>query len=448
MSERRDLDPTTRNLSLYGMPRLSTSIVLGIIDFALLLLYTDGYAVNAFLVGVALGLGKLSIAASQFLMGWLSDKISTKIGRRKPFMLICSPLLGFSFLLLMLPTLFLGSTADMITLFIWILIWDVLFQFFYGALTTPYQSWMAEQFNVKDRPKASAFQNLYGFLGTGIGVVFAFLILTPFIQTFPIDKTITMVILIPIIIFFILIIALYSTCALLLPVEQIKEIQMDFIQDVKDLIKDSNFMKVCILQGIAFLAWGMVTPTLLGFTTNVLAFSTLEMGIAAGILFLGIMAFLFVWKKLIVKLGKKQTISIIFLCAVIILPFSLIGLIPGKNFISAILYVVGVAACLGGWYLFPYIWYADLAEDAKQRGDLTEMKAGLYAGFPNILLNIFQAIALVITGALLSLPNVPGKEFSWGYVLWGAWCSAVLLIGLIYIRKFITLDFDWEKELK
>lgn len=446
MTQRTDLPPTTRNLSVYGMPRLSTSIVLGIIDFALLLLYTDGYGVSAFLVGIALGMGKLSIAASQFLMGWLSDKINTRFGRRKPFMLGGSPLLGVSFFLLMLPTLFLGASAEMITLFLWLLIWDVLFQFFYGALTTPYQSWMAEQFSVIDRPKASAFQNLFGFLGTGVGVVFAFLLLTPFIETFPMDKTLTFVILLPIIAFSLLIIGLYFSCALLLPVEDIKEIRMNFFQDVKELIKDTNFMKVCLLQGIAFLAWGMVTPTLLGFTTNVLGFSDLEMGIAAAILFLGIMAFLFAWKKLIIKLGKKETISIIFLCAVVILPFSLIGLLPTTSFISAVLYVVGVAACLGGWYLFPYIWYADLAEDAKRRGDLTEMKAGLYAGFPNILLNIFQAIALVITGVILDLPKVPGKDFSWGYVLWGVWCSGVLLIGLIYMRKFITLDFEWEKE--
>ena len=115
--------------------------------------------------------------------------------------------------------------------------------------------------------------------------------------------------------------------------------------------------------------------------------------------------------------------------------------------------MTGVQTCalpisLGGWYLFPYIWYADLAEDAERRGDLDGMKAGLYAGFPNVLLNIFQAVALVITGAILTLPNVPGKSYSWGLVIWGVWGSGVLLVGLWFIRKYLTLDFDWEKENK
>ena len=169
--------------------------------------------------------------------------------------------------------------------------------------------------------------------------------------------------------------------------------------------------------------------------------------IAAAILMLGIMISLFVWKKLIDLKGKKSTISLIFLFAVIVFLFSLIGLLDNVPFVIAILYVLGIAACLGGWYLFPYIWYADLAEDAKRRGDVDEMKAGLYAGFPNVLLNIFQFVALVITGAILSLRDVPAKDFSWGYVLWGVWCSIVLLIGFIYIRKFIELDFEWEKEM-
>ncbi len=428
------------------MPRLSTSVVLGVVDMALLTIYTLGYGLFPLFAGIALGMGKLAIAASQFLMGWLSDKINTKYGKRKPFMILCSPILAISFVLLLLPTVFINNPSD-IALFIWILIFDIIFQFFYGALTTPYQSWMAEQFEVQVRPKASAFQNLFGFLGTGIGIVFAFLIVPPFMAEYKETNQITLPFTILIIIFGILIMILYYLCAFLLPIEPVTGVQMNFIKDVKLLLKDKNFIKVCFLQGIAFLAWGMVTPTLLGYTTEVLNFGTGTMVIAAGVLFLGIIIFLFTWKKLIETKGKKTTISIIFLAAVIILPFSLIGLMPGGvSFGVAIIYVIGVAACLGGWYLFPYIWYADLAEDAKKRGDLNEMKAGLYAGFPNILLNIFQAVALVITGAILALPNVPGKTYSWGYVLWGVWCSIVLFIGFIYIRKFIKLDFEWEKK--
>ena len=440
-------NPPSSKYAIYGMPRLSSSIVLGIVDTGLLGLYTLGLGAAPFLIGLALGLGKLAIAISQFLIGWISDKTKTRWGKRKPFMVIGAPILGFIFALTVLPTAFIASPSSF-DLFLWLLIFDFLFQFVYGALTTPYQSWVAEQFQVQDRPKASAFQNLFGFLGTGVGVVFVFVIIPMFMDTYAATGEIAPLYLILSIAFSVLIIVLYSLCAYLLPAETTDYVHTNILEDVKQIVKDKNFMLVCLLQGIAFLAWGMVTPTLLGFTTEVLGFDTTTMALAAGILFLGIIIFLFSWKKLIDQWGKKKTISLIFLVGVLVLPFSLIGLIPGGvPFAIAIIYVLGVASALGGWYLFPYIWYADLAEDAKRRGDLDEMQAGLYAGFPNILLNIFQAIALFITGIILDLPPVPGKSFSWGYVLWGVWCSAVLLIGLIYIRKFIQLDFEWEEEL-
>ncbi len=438
-------EPDMKTYLNYGMPRLSASVILGIIDLGLFRLYTEGYGVNPLLAGIAMGMGKLAIAASQFLLGWLSDTTKTKYGKRKPFMIICAPILAVVFMFLLMPTAFLSNPA-MMDLFWWMLIWDFSLQFAYGGLTTPYQSWMAEQFESHERPKASAFQNLFGMMGTGIGVVFIFLILPNAIDNFKLTGLLSIDFSLIIIVFGLLAVILFYLCAIKLPIETTKEVKVDFINDVKSLLKDSNFMKICMLQGIAFLAWGMVTPTLIGFVEDVLGFTGTTMYASAGILFLSIMIFLFGWKKLIEIKGKKDTISIIFLVAVIILPFSLIGLLPDIGFGIAIVYVIGVAAALGGWYLFPYIWYADLAEDAQRRGDLTDMKAGLYAGFPNVLLNIFQAIALVITGAIMGLPNVPGKDYSWGMVLWGVWGSAVLLVGLIYIRKFVKLDFDWEKE--
>jgi GPH family glycoside/pentoside/hexuronide:cation symporter len=429
----------------YGMPRLGASSILTLIDMGLLSLYTTGYGVDPLLAGFALGMGKLAIAASQFLLGWLSDTTKTRLGKRKPYMITFAPVLGIFFILLCLPTVFV-QTPSMMDLFWWLLIFDFALQFVYGGLTTPYQSWMAEKFEVQERPKASAYQNLFGMLGVAVAVIIVFLVLPSATSSYSTTGLLTIDFIAVIVVIGIMVIVLFYLCTILLSTEEQKETKVDFMGDVKFILRDRNFMKVCLLQGIAFLAWGMVTPTLIDFVTIVLGFDSYTLYAAAAILFLGIMAFLFTWLRLIDKKGKKYTIGIIFLLAVIVLPFSLIGLLPNIPFAVAIIYVIGVAACLAGWYLFPYIWYADLAEDAKKRGDLDDMKAGLYAGFPNVLLNIFQAIALIITGGILSLPNVPGQTYSLGYVIWGVWCSGVLLIGYIYIKKFIVLDFDWEKE--
>ena len=436
---------STKKFLIYGSPRFSAGIVLDIIDFGIIYLYITAYGLLPILSGLGTAIGKLSIAAGQFLMGWLSDRTDTKFGRRKPFMFFYAPLTGMAFIFALLPMLFLQNPSNLI-LFVWIIIWDAVFQWSYGGLTTPYQSWVSEQFFVTERPKASAFQNLFSFIGTGIGVVFTLIVFPPFIDSFQATSQIDPAFTAIIIGFGTLVIVLFYICALSLPVEKIEKAQMNFKEDLKKVLKDKNFMNVCWLQAIAFLAIGMITPTAIGFVTEVLKFEGTNMYIAAVTLLLGIMVFLFMWKKLIDKKGKKNTFVIILITGIIILPFSLIGLIPGGiGLFVAILFILGISAFLGGYYLFPYIWLADTAEDAEVKFK-EGRKSGLYAGFPQVLLNIFQAIALFITGFILGLPNVPGKDYSWGYVLWGVWCSAAILITLIYTKKFITLDFEWESE--
>ena len=436
---------STGKFLIYGMPRLSASIVLDIVDFGILFLYILVYGLPPLLSGIALAIGKLSIAFSQFSMGWLSDKTNTKYGRRKPFMFLYAPLTAISFICALLPMVFIQNPSA-ILLFVWIIIWAAVFQWSYGGLTTPYQSWVSEQFLVDQRPKASAFQNLFAFIGTTIGIVFTLLVFPPLIEVFQKTKTVDPTFVILVFTFGLLVIILFYICAIVFPVEKIEGAEMNFREDLKKVLKDKNFMKVCWLQGIAFLALGMITPSVIGFVTIVLKIEGTEFYIVAVILLIGIMLCLFMWKKLIDKKGKKQTFLIILLMGIIVLPMSLIGLIPGEiNFIITVIWVFAIAAFMGGWYLFPYIWYADLAEDAEVISG-EGRKSGLYAGFPSILLNIFQAIALFITGLILSLPNVPGKDYSWGYVLWGVWCSGVLIIAYLYTKKFITLDFEWENK--
>ena len=100
------------------------------------------YNLNPFLVGIAISMGYVSIAASQFLLGWISDQKYTKWGRRKPYIILLTPLLAISFIFLLLPTLFLEH-PNKSTLFMWFIIWDIIFEASYGV-TTPYQSWIAE----------------------------------------------------------------------------------------------------------------------------------------------------------------------------------------------------------------------------------------------------------------------------------------------------------------
>ncbi|MFX0039898.1 MAG: MFS transporter [Promethearchaeota archaeon] len=423
---------------LFGVPRLGTNIVLTIVDFALLTLYTAGFQLEAWQTFLAFSLGKLSIAASQFLLGWLSDAKYTRWGRRKPYIIILSPLLAISFIFLTLPNIFI-SISDKLTLFNWLLIWNLIFQASYG-LTTPYNSWMAEQFEVNERPKASQFLNLFIYIGAGLAQIFSLFVLASFKDQVIIDPNIIPVeYIISVLLFAVLIIVLFYLVVFLMPTEPHFEIKSSLKSNLMEILKNRNYLSINLLQGFASISWAIISPMMLVYIEEVLNFGTMEKIVAGAIIIIGILIFLYVWRLLIERIGKKKSLLYLFLIAIVVLPFSLIGLVPmGSYLVFGIIFLIGVVAALGGWNLFPYIFYADLAEDSEKKTG--ELKAGIYQGFSSILLNIFQAIGLAFSSLIAFLMG-DALFFVW----WGPICSLILIGAYFYSRKFIKIDFEWEK---
>jgi len=436
---------------LFSSPRLGTSIVLGIEGWALLTLYTSGYGLQPLLVGFAISMGYLTIAFSQFLLGWISDTKYTKWGRRKPYIIIFAPLLGISIIFLLLPGLVIDLN-DSRTLFVWVLIWEIVFRASY-AVTTPYQAWMAEEFPVEERPKVSQFQNTFNYIGNGIMALFSMIILTSYIGALKsaVDLNIPIPINLsfPILIFGILTVVLFYIIAFKMPTEPNYEIKSNLIESLKTIVKNKNFMKIVLMVGISGLGWSMITTVMLKYLVDALNLKGLiDYIIPAVALLLTIFVFLYLWRRTIQKLGKKKALLYVFIGAIAFLPVSLLALIPMDSYlIIGIIFIVGIGATLGGWFLFPYIIYADVAEDDEK--STGELKAGIYTGFPSIILNIFQAVGAFFIGAILSLPDIsPTGVFSYsiGLIIFGPIVSIILLISYFYTRKFVTLDFEWEKK--
>ncbi|MFX1409919.1 MAG: MFS transporter [Promethearchaeota archaeon] len=438
---------------LFGSPRLGTSIVLGIEGWALFTLYTSGYRLPPFQAGFIICMGYLTIALSQFLFGWLSDAKYTRWGRRKPYIIIFAPILGLSTIFLLLPG-FMIDLNEKKTLFLWMLLWEILFRFSY-SVTTPYQAWMAEEFPVEERPKVSQFQNTFNYIGNGIMALFSLIILTSYIDDLKLatdlNISIPLKLSIPIIIFGVITIILFYIIAFKMPTEPHYKIKSKLFENLKTIIKNKNFMLIVLMVGISGLGWSMITTAMLKYLEDVLNLGTTDYIITAVSLLLTIFIFLYLWRTLIQKIGKKRTLLYVFLLAVIFLPITLLGFLPMENFLFlGIIFIVGIGIILGGWYLFPYIVYADVAEDDEK--STGELKAGIYSGFPSIILNLFQAVGAFFIGTILSLPDltrdyVPEPySFSIGLLIFGPIVSVVLLISYFYTRKFIQLDFDWEKK--
>lgn len=439
---------STGRQTLYALPRLGTSIVLGIESWALLTLYTSGYGLAPLLAGFAIAMGYLTIAAAQFLLGWFSDAKYTKLGRRKPYIIIFAPLLGISIIFLLLPSLILPDLNDKNALFLWMLVWDIIFRASY-AVTTPYQAWMAELFEVDERPKVSQLQNTFNWIGNGTMAIFTLIILTTYARALETDITTSPPIeyLLPAIIFGVLVVLLFYIIAFLIPTEPHFKIEISLKESLKATVKNKNFMLIVLMIGISGFGWSMMSTGMLKYTQDALQLGTLEYVIVAVVLLLFIFIFLYFWRKRIQKKGKKATLLLVFLLAVCFFPITLLAIIPMESYlILGIIFMMGIAAILGGWFLFPYIVYADIAEDDEKTTG--ELKAGIYAGFPSIVLNIFQAVGAILIGALFELPDIvvgTGDPFTLGLLIFGPICSIILLVSYFYTKKYVTLDFEWEK---
>ena len=432
-------------MMLFAFPRLGSTLLIGIIGFTLLLLYSNGYGLEKSTVLFVMSGGYVAIAISQFFFGWISDvTYSEKLGGRKPYVLVLTPLLAISFIFLLMPGLVLHN-PDSKTLLIWLIIWNTLFEICY-AVTTPYQAWMAEQFSVEDRPKCSQIQNTFNFIGQAAQVLFSMIVLTKFADGLKENPNyIPPQFLWICIIFALIFIGSFYFSTFLMPNEAKPAEKPNLIENIKSTLKDKNYLLVVLMQGFASIAWIMVGTVMLSFLEDVLELTDMDFMITAGSLIIVTIIFFEVWKRLIKRNGKKRSILFVFLGGVIFLPISLLGFTDWNALIIGLIFVFGLSAVMGGWYLFPYIMYADLAEN-DQRNTKT-MKAGIYAGFPSIALNLLQAVGTGILGLLLKLPTIiiRTKEISIGMMLWGPVCSIILIGVIFYTKKFVKLDFDWEK---
>lgn len=98
--------------------------------------YVDDLGLAAATVGTVIFLSRLLDAITDPLIGWISDRLQTPLGRRKPLMLLGGLLCGFSLWPLLQPSDGVGA----IYLFIWLSV------FYLGAalIQVPYTAWTAD----------------------------------------------------------------------------------------------------------------------------------------------------------------------------------------------------------------------------------------------------------------------------------------------------------------
>jgi len=397
---------TTKQKFFYGICRFGTSIFMSVTTLATVWIYDNIFGLEnyTYLNSTAAAIGKIVIAFSGFIYGYISDILpGSKVNRRKIFIWIGSPAIALSFVMLFIPHLFIASTSTY-SIFTWYLIWNSLFHLLYGLLLTPYQSWMAEVTTEEDRTSMSGIQNFTNLFSNLLGFGFVFLIPGLLdLEGGGLTGTANTVLISCIIGFAVIEFMSFLPALLSIKEKPVERKQRNLMREFKIVLSNKNYVIWFMAQGMYSMGLTLINALVLDFATDILGFSEMIQTVVFGLLVFGTIMVCFIgWIPISKRIGKKWSMIISFAFLVIVLPFSMIFkiLTPGTLTFTYIGYLWAflIGFGLSGPYLFPYAIVADIAH--KDEFETKESRAGMYTGFNSIPLNIFQALAFLLVGYL------------------------------------------------
>jgi len=416
----------------YGIPRLGSSILLDFISLTGGFIYKNFFNLDPVLTGTTIMIAKLVIAFSGFIGGYVSDRTKTKWGRRKPYLFIGAPLLAFSFIMYYLPQYFLNM-SDQTVLFLYGAFFLSLFNFTYGILLTPFQAWMPEITEPRERVFISMLENISNFFALAVSVIAGFMI--PSVLEG--EGIFSLTFLTFLLTVGVLEILLYLPPILFIPREE-KHVPLPSLRRALEIVlKNRNYVLWMLAQGISSVGTTILATNVIEYVQTILNVGGFTGQLTFGVVLLvTIMALFPVWGRIIKKKGKRFSFILCMVIMAASLPLTLIigqVSLPIPQTIMSYIFLILVSSGLSGYHLLPYVVIADLAEEDELK--TSEPRAGMYTGFNSIPLNFFQALGGITWGFLMALPKIPGKTYSYGLIYWGPVVSLFLLLSILPILK-------------
>jgi GPH family glycoside/pentoside/hexuronide:cation symporter len=156
----------------YGAGDLGTSITTNLLSFFLLFFFTNVAGLDPALAGLVLLIGKIFDAINDPIIGVLSDRTKSKMGRRLPWMIYAAIPFGLSFL-----AQWLVPSTDKMVLFWYYAIVAIVFNTFFTAVNLPYTALTPEiTQDYNERTSLNTFRFTFSIGGSILSLFIAQLI--------------------------------------------------------------------------------------------------------------------------------------------------------------------------------------------------------------------------------------------------------------------------------
>ncbi len=389
---------TVKTKLLYGVGDVGNAVVNSAVQFFLLAFYTDGALIAAGLASTALWVAKFWDAVNDPLFGWISDRTTSRLGKRRVYMIFGALPLAISIALLWLVPRGLSNMG----VFIWIAVTFMLFDTMWTLTNVPYYALTAELTEDYDeRSSLTAFRMVLGVPAYIVGAA-----LTPFLVGLFADKRAGYGV-IGVVYGLLAAIALWVSAAGIRERAHIagSKAETPPWRSFLATFRNGPFVRLIVAFLLANVAFALIKTLLYYFLTYQLDMES-QVPVVMFVLLLFVVLFLFPWKKLSERIDKGPAYAIGLLIGGVAM--ALTFLLPHRPtfwvYVTAVLAGIGFSA----QWVFPWAMVPDVVEiDRLATG---EHRGGMYYGIWGLATKLSDALGLVAAGWVLQLsgyvPNV------------------------------------------
>ena len=225
----------------------------------------------------------------------------------------------------------------------------------------------------------------------------------------------------------------------------IEPIERNLGDETRVAVGNRTFLRWTVVVGLLSFTFIAISQSLVGFLRQVMLLDSIEELMPAALAMLvSTMVFFYIWLSGVKKLGKRKSLIVGIVLLLLFLPLTPVleglGSLIGHTLVAT-LFFIPIGAGMSIYYLMSYVVPADIAQiDEIVTG---ESRAGIYAGFIGVPLNIFQAISSALLGLLMEVSVVVSGSELLGFMWWGPVYAPFLLAAALVLRN-TNIDPDFE----
>ncbi|OBZ12157.1 MULTISPECIES: MFS transporter [Bacillales] len=404
----------------YSSGNLSVNLIAQAFASYIVFYYVDVLGVRPALISVAMVIHGIVNAVLNPLFGHLSDRTSSRFGRRIPYMLFGMVPLAALFTAIWFP---IGTGSALFWYFLTIvLLYDILFV----MVVLNYSALFPEMFTtIKERAQVSSWRQMFGILGMIIGVALPPLVYGK-LGWGPMGAIFAGIALI----FFIVMVSASKEKIV------VQREEVGFVQSLKFTFSNKAFVLFVIGSFFAQFTFAMLPAAIPFFTKYVLGAAEDSNTILLGAIFVAAIPFVYIWGRLLQRWGARKTV----MAAIIIYALAMIPFL----FVSSVALAAAAAAVIGvglaGLLVLLDVLLSEIIDEDETRTRVR--REGMYFGMNGFIVKWGISLQAVVLGFILEATGYVKDAVQSDAAVWGIRSMlsvipfAALLIALLFFYLY------------